>query len=310
VAAPPGFVALLMGDDIEFGRAPLYLYVGRKDPAGNFPARNGLRNGRLHVWVSDQGDRSPADWHGTGTQRHGRFVQIAARNDAGAGASGHDATGYLDDTTLREVAWQLGAFSFSRPEDLHANPAHPSEAVFASTGHGKLFPQDDWGTLYRIDMHFDAGADGFPTARATLRILHDGDDFAGQGIRSPDNLTWARDGMVYVQEDKATRRARFGGDTGVEASIWRIDPGRPADYQRIAVIDRSVLVPPGVRDTKAGRLGAWETSGIIDVSDQLDLPRPRLALLLTAQAHGLRGGPVGGKQALVEGGQLILLTRD
>lgn len=308
--APPGFVALLLGDDVEFGRAPLYLYVGRKDPAGDFPARNGLRGGQLFVWVANSGDLSPADWRGTGNRRDGRFVPLAARDPARAGERGHDAEGYRDDTTLREAAWGLGAFSFSRPEDLHTNPVNGRQAVLSSTGHGKVFPEDDWGTLYLVDVRFDSAADGLPQAVATLTILHDADDYGDAGIRSPDNLTWARDGMVYVQEDKATKRARFGGGSGIEASIWRLDPRQPEDYQRIAVIDRSVLVPPGVRDTKAGRLGAWETSGIIDISAQLDLPRPSLALLLTVQAHGLRGGPVGGNQALVEGGQLVLLTRD
>ena len=307
--APPGHVALLLGDDIEVGRAPLYLYVGRKDPAGDFPARNGLRGGQLSVWVANGGDSSPADWHGTGNRRDGRFVPIPARDPARAGKPGHDALGYRDDTTLRDAAWELGAFSFSRPEDLHTNPADGTQAVLSSTGHGKIFPEDDWGTLYRIDLRFVAEVSRLPGATATLTILHDADDYGDAGIRSADNLTWARDGMVYVQEDKATRRARFGSN-GIEASVWRIDPGNPADYQRIAVIDRSVLVPPGVRDTKAGRIGAWETSGIIDISGPLGVTPPGLALLLSVQAHGVRGGPVGGKRELVEGGQLVLLTRD
>ncbi|UCG73425.1 MAG: DUF839 domain-containing protein [Chromatiales bacterium] len=307
--APPGYVALLLGDDIEFGRAPLYLYLGRKDPAGDFLARNGLRGGRLFVWVADSGDLSPADWHGTGSRRDGQFLPLAARDPARAGERGHDVDGYLNDTALRKRAWALGAFRFSRPEDLHANPANGNQAVFASTGHGRLFPEDDWGTLYLVDVRFVSAANAWPRATASLAILHDADDFGDVGIRSADNLTWARDGMVYVQEDKATKRARFGGESGIEASVWRIDPARPADYQRIAVIDRSVRVPAGVRDTKAGRLGAWETSGIVDISDQIGVPSPGLALLLTVQAHGLRGGPVG-RQALGEGGQLVLLTRD
>ena len=39
---PDGHVALLLGDDLEFGRAPLYLWIGRKIPGGNFIERNGL----------------------------------------------------------------------------------------------------------------------------------------------------------------------------------------------------------------------------------------------------------------------------
>lgn len=307
VDAPPGYVALLLSDDIEIGRAPLYLYVGRRDPAGDFPAQNGLRDGELYVWVSEQGDRSPQDWNGTGNHRDGRFVSLPARDASQAGEPGYDALGYLDDTTLREAAWARGAFSFSRPEDLHAMPGDAKRLVFSSTGHGKLFPADDWGTLYRIDMRLAADRDDTVSAAATITILHDADDWGDLGIRSPDNLTWAGDGMVYVQEDKATKRARFGRDSGVEASVWRIDPTQADDYQRIAVIDRSVRVPAGVRDRKAGQFGAWESSGIIDIAPQLQQASP--ALLLTVQAHGLRGGPVGGRGELVEGGQLLLLSR-
>jgi hypothetical protein len=309
LVAPPGFVALLLGDDLQFGSAPLYLYVGRKDPAGDLLARNGLRGGRLHVWVADGDARSPADWRGTGGVRAGRFVPVPARDPRRAGERGHDALGYLDDTTLREAAWRVGAFRFSRPEDLHANPARGTQAVFASTGHGKVFAQDEWGTLYRIDARFDPVAESWPAVAATLTILHDGDDFGGRGIRSPDNLTWASDGMIYVQEDKATKRSRFAAGSTIDASVWRIDPQNPADYRRLAVIDRSVRVPSGVRDWKAVEFAAWESSGIVDISPQLGRGPDALVLLLTVQAHGLRGGPVGGREELVEGGQLLVLTR-
>jgi len=309
LAAPEGYVALLLGDDLEFGRAPLYLYIGRKH-GDDFLGRNGLRDGQLHVWVANGGERSPADWQGTGTVRAGRFVPLAARLASRAGDDGYDARGYLDDTTLREAAWELGAFAFSRPEDLHVNPDDGLQAIFASTGQGRSVPDDDWGTLYRIDLSFDAGAKGLPGVSAVLTIVHDGDDFGDRGIRSPDNLTWARDSMVYVQEDKATKLAKFGADTGIDASLWRIDPLNPDDYQRLAVINRAVPLPPGAVDKKADEFGAWETSGIIDLAGRLDLPPGQRAFLLSVQAHGLRKGPIGGRSELVEGGQLLLLTSE
>ncbi|MGI9331398.1 MAG: alkaline phosphatase PhoX [Gammaproteobacteria bacterium] len=307
VSAPEGYVALLLGDDIQFGRAPLYLYIGRKQ-GNDFLGRNGLRDGQLHVWVADGGEQSPADWRGTGTARPGSFVPLAARLDSRAGAKGYDARGYRDDTTLREAAWKLGAFVFSRPEDLHVNPTDGLQVIFASTGQGKSVPDDDWGTLYRIDLSFNPRAEGLPAVSAVLSIVHDGDDLGDRGIRSPDNLTWARDGMVYVQEDKATKLASFGADTGIDASLWRIDPRQPYDYQRLAVIDRAVSLPPGSVDRKADDFGAWESSGIIDVADRLDLPPGQQAFLLSVQAHGLSKGPIGGRRELVEGGQLVLLT--
>jgi hypothetical protein len=310
LAAPEGYVALLLGDDLEFGGAPLYLYLGRRQPDGDFAARNGLRDGQLYVWVADDGSAGPADWRGTGNRRDGRFVPISSREIARAGESGYDALGYRDDTTLRAAAFAAGAFRFSRPEDLHANPADPREVVFSSTGHGRAIPQDDWGTLYRLRAEFGAvDSSGWPVVTARLRILYDADDFGDTGIRSPDNLVWAVDGMVYVQEDKATRRARFGAISGREASVWRLNPDNPEDRQRIAEIDRFVLMPPGSADRKAGEFGAWESSGIVDISGPLGAWPDELVLLLSVQAHGLGGGAIGGRDGLVEGGQLLLLSR-
>ncbi|MEE4185787.1 MAG: hypothetical protein V2J12_08470 [Gammaproteobacteria bacterium] len=205
---------------------------------------------------------------------------------------------------LREQARRAGAFMFSRPEDLHTNPANPREVVFASTGHGKVFPADDWGTLYKIDIVIDAEK----PPRATLTILHDGDDFGDYGIRSADNLVWASDGLIYVQEDKATKLRPFGAQTGREASIWQINPARPTDYRLVAVIDRAAVWPGDARDIKASELGAWESSGIIDVSAQFGA-HDELLLLATVQAHSLRGGALGGVNDLFQGGQLLLLNR-
>ncbi len=301
--AADGQVALLLSDDLEFGAAPLYLWVGSKQPGGDLPARNGLSKGQLYVWVAAEGYRSPEDWHGTGATAAGSFVPVQTRDASQLGRSGHDRDGYLDDTVMRERARRLGAFMFSRPEDLHTNPANLSQVVLASAGHGKVFPSDDWGTLYLIDITVHAeGAD------ATLRILHDADDFGDYGIRSADNVVWASDGMIYVQEDKATKIRPFGSQTGRDASIWCIDPADPDDYRVIAVVDRSAVWPPDARDRRASELGAWESSGILDVSAQFGTG-DELVLLATVQAHSVRGGSLGGMNDLVQGAQLLLLSK-
>ena len=307
---PDGQLALLLSDDFDLGAAPLYLWVGRKVPGGTFPERNGLVQGHLHVWVADSGDRDPEAWHGTGTRRTGKFMRIAARDPQRSGQPGFDRSGYLDDTTLRAVARKRhGAFMFSRPEDLHTNPHNGRQVVFSSTGHGELFPSDDWGTVYLIDLGFDMADGTISGATAAISIIHDGDDFADSGIRSPDNLVWALDGMVYVQEDRATKRNTFGKASGREASVWRLDPAAPKDYERIAEIDRSVVLPADARDWLFFRLGAWESSGITDMSRQFGVWPDELVMLATVQAHSVKGGSIGGKRDLVQGGQLVLLVR-
>ena len=301
-----GHVALLLADDLEFGSAPLYLWIGRKVPGGGLLERNGLTQGTLYVWAAVDGHRSPEDWNGTGEIQDGRFVEMVTRDEKQAGRSGHDRDGYLDDILLREQARRAGGFMFSRPEDLDINPADPLQLVFCSTGQGRVYPSDDWGTVYRIDMRFEDGELDRPAARLT--ILHDGDDFGDYGIRNPDNVVWATDGMIYLQEDKATKLRPFGGQTGREASVWRLNPMQPDEYRLVAVIDRDVVLPLGARDTKKRELGAWESSGIIDVSEVFGAT-DELLLLTTVQAHSIRGGALGDRDDLVQGGQMLLMSK-
>ena len=68
-------------------------------------------------------------------------------------------------------------------------------------------------------------------------------------------------------------------------------------------------MPAGARDRKQGETGAWESSGIIDLSAVLERKPGELVLLADVQAHGVTDGPIGGAAALVEGGQLLLLSR-
>ena len=82
------------------------------------------------------------------------------------------------------------------------------------------FPADDWGNVYLIDIRFGPDPAGSLAAQARVRLFYDSDDMGDRGLRSPDNLVWASNGLIYVQEDRATKRARFGAVSGREASVW------------------------------------------------------------------------------------------
>lgn len=305
---PDGHVALLLGDDFFSGAAPLYLWLGRKNPQGNFLERNGLAEGRLYAWAAASAERTPQQWRGSGSQRQGRFIALAHRNGARPGTKGYDGAGYPDDTTLRHEAASQGAFLFARPEDLHANPADRRQIVFSATGQGEVYPADDWGNLYLAELRFPADPAGGYRPEADLTLLYDSDDTADRGIRNPDNLVWATDGNIYVQEDPATAHGRFGATSQREASIWQLSPAAPATPRRIAEIDRRAL-PPGTSDARAATPGAWESSGILDVSALFGAVPGELVLLATVQAHTVTDGPIGGAGALVQSGQLLWLTR-
>ena len=306
-------VAALVGDDR--GDAPLLLYVGEKQRGGDFLSRNGLAGGKLYMWVADDGSVSPADWNGTGATRRGTFVEVENYNSAAVGGSdpNFDELGFATQAYLDQQKADIGAFNFSRPEDLHTNPApgKGGQAIFASTGRNTTLNQgaDLWGTIYLIDVKINPGRIRTDNITADLTIVYDGDDAGLQfpdpdyGIRSPDNLVWADDGQVYVQEDRSV--GGFGGVSGEETSIWKLDP-KSGLVDRVGQVYRAG-VPADQVDTDPTDLGDWETSGIIDVTELFGAKGERL-LFFNVQAHSLRGGPIDSEN-LVEGGQFLFMSK-
>lgn len=303
-------VALLIGDD-RAGKH-LLMYVGEKNAIGDdsFLDRNGLAQGELYVWAANNGDLTPQQFNGTFESREGSWVKIDYYDSDKAGQPGYDALGFANQATQDGLAQAAGAFQFSRPEDVATNPADGTVAVMASTGRGSLFPADNWGTTYTIDTEFDSN--GNPIS-ADIKILYDGDDAgSGQftnpdfGLRSPDNLDWSDDGFIYIQEDRSTEKATFGGSSGEEASIWKLNPVT-GELTRIAQMDRSA-VPTDLNQTdrSPNDLGNWESSGILDVSDLFDLDDGKV-FVFDVQAHSLRDGTIAAAN-LVEGGQLAYLV--
>ena len=310
-------VGILIGDDRQ--GAPLLLYIGRKNALGDgsFLDRNGLAQGKVYTWVADSGDTTPEDFGRTGESRTGRFVEIDVHNPGAAGADNHDGMGYVSQALQDALSFGseemgvagAGAFHFSRPEDLAVNPANGRQIVLNSTGRGRLYPSDDWGTVYIIDI--DASR-----LTASVRVIYSGDDagngqFPGGpdfGLRSPDNLEWASNGYIYLQEDRSTSNAEFGGASGREASIWQLDPAT-GQLVRIAEVNRRAI-PVGAVDIDPTDLGDWETSGVLDVTSLFGFNT--LTLLVNVQAHSLRGDLMGGEDAnaqLVQGGQIVLLRQ-
>ena len=301
--------------------APLWLYVGQKNastveralphavgPANaTFLNRNGLLVGQLYYFVAENGVRTVAQFNGTGSTLRGDWKKIEVLDQAKAGERGYDPSGYKTGLTLRREAKAGGAFQFSRPEDVSTHPSIGTRAVLASTGRDTVFPgHDAWGTMYQIDVDLKG-------LKATLKILYDGDNAVGarfshpdEGIRNPDNLVWAGDGSIYVQEDKAKQRdPLFGSHSGQESSLWRLD-SLTGEVQRIARIDRSVVLPEGSTDNRPDAIGEWESAGILDVTHLFESRPGERVLLATVQAHTIRDGMIE-KRQLVEGGQLILL---
>jgi endonuclease I len=299
-------VAFVMGDDTQ--GSPLYMYVGQKNPAGNFIERNGLKGGQLYVWKVTNGDLTPQQFNGTGAVRAGTWVAIAARVPANANTTGYDALGYKNDSVLASEADALGAFSFSRPEDVSTSPTDGTILAFNSTGRGNLFAADNWGDTYIVDIDFT----NINAPTASVRILYDSDDRGGgqfatpeAGLRCQDNLDWADDGFIYIQEDQANQVGNFGA-AGFDTSIWRMDPNTGL-IKRVAMTDRENVLPLGSSDSAPTDVGNWESSGIVDVSTLFGEAAGTL-FIFDVQAHSVTNGLISSK-TLFEGGQLCFLER-
>ena len=305
-------IGMVIGDDRP--GAPLKLYIGDKNAVGDgsFLDRNGLKQGTLYVWKTRNGDDNPDQFGQTGEFRQGTFEAIEIFDASKANTPGYDAQGFATQETQDALSFGedgAGAFRFSRPEDLATNPRNARQIVFASTGNGEDYRNDDWGTVYIIDVIPN-------TLSANARIIYSGDDggdgqFPGGadfGLRSPDNVEWAENGLIYVQEDRATSNNVFGRASAREASVWELNP-QTGQLVRIAEINRS-FIPVGTEDTEPDDLGNWETSGVLDVTS---LFNSRFTMLLVnVQAHSMVGDLLGGRDIdseLVEGGQMLLLRK-
>jgi hypothetical protein len=336
-------VAFLIGDDR--GPAPLILYIGDKNAKndGSFLDRNGLGQGKLYVWVADDPSNAtdpieadPREFKGTNNSTVGKFVEIkyydpALANTAVDGPDsdtsiqnelGYDAQGFATQAQQDKLAADVKAFLFSRPEDVSTNPKDGTQVVLASTGRETIFDGvDTYGTTYRIDVDFNNINTGDISAK--IDILFDGNVTKDASLRNPDNLDWADDGKIYINEDRAATATIFAGTSKEEASIFRIDPSvadPSSTLTRIGQVDRSA-VPSGQTDPSPNDIGNWETSGILDVSTLFG-NAPGTQFVFDVQAHSLRDGTIitatnidgngdGTKtrqENLVEGGQLSFLT--
>jgi hypothetical protein len=336
-------VAFLVGDDRE--AAPLLMYVGEKDTCegAGLLERNGLSDGKLYTWVPDgeladtptftneDGEEvdddnapDPAGFNGTGNSQAGSWVELDYYRPDLAGSAvdtnddgeiqdelGYDELGFATQAQQDELAIDAGSFQFSRPEDVATNPEDGTQAVLNSTGRGGRYSGDNWGDTYKIDTEF--GDSGDPLT-GQIDILYDGDDagngqFQGSdfGLRSPDNLDWADNGKILIQEDRATFADEdFGGTSGEESSIWELDP-ESGKLTRIAQMDRSA-VPEGQTDPEPDDIGNWESSGVLDVSQLFD-EAPGTRFIYGVQAHSVEDGVIADAD-LVQGGQLAFLTTE
>lgn len=283
-------VAFLLGNDTPGGA--LYMYVGTKNPGGDFLARNGLSGGKFYAWAANSGDTT-AKTFASGT-RSGHWEAVAVRDATRANTSGYDAAGYKTADKLAIDADAVGAFSFARIEDIDRAPGYGNKFAFAVTGNADFDGGSNTaGMIHTILVNLSQ----LTAPTAAIKVIHNANTAIGRPIRSPDNVEWSADGWIYIQEDKA---APIFATSAAESSILRFNPVNGA-IERIATINRDAILPSTV-DQFATVEGAWETTGIIDVSAAFGKAAGTL-FLSNVMAHGVAAG------GLVERGQLVLIAK-
>jgi serralysin len=300
-------VAMLLGDDRSsttgnVGGAPALLWVGSKNASGDFLEQNGLKEGKLFAWVAnDASIRNASALNGNGSAADGRWVEVANRGVPNS--PGYDALGFATQAKLDELVQATGAFRFARPEDVATNPRNGTEAAFVTTGTsaGGLGNGNTQGAIYRFNFDF-SNADA-PTSRVT--VMYDGNkDTSTNRVRAPDNIAWAEDGTLWVNEDGTYD---FGTDpfNKSDGRIIRLELTNGVASSLLPAAELVHTLFPSTRDASPG-LGSWETSGIIDVSSLFGVA-PGTLFMTVVQAHGLRDGLISTLD-LVEGGQLLFLN--
>jgi hypothetical protein len=230
-------------------------------------------------------------------------------------------------------------FDFIRLEDIAydkrpnmSNVVYIADSGRATAGAANPLTTSTNGRIYK--MVLDPDDTGDPT-KAEISILVQGDDVATASfgdpaslneIHQPDNLETTPAGNLLITEDPSGNNnySLPAGAGKTTARLWKVPLNNPeAGKAPVLAVDQALdenanatLGAVDVDAAGAARLGAWESSGIVDASAAFGPG----AFFLTIQAHSYwvtkqAGpdllGPAGNGPDYFfkkEGGQLILLT--
>jgi hypothetical protein len=224
---------------------------------------------------------------------------------------------------LQKWSEDHGVFKFVRLEDMaYDKRAGQGNVVYiVDSGRGSAGAVADGkstnGRIWRMVL-----SKTDPTKVTSLRILIEGDDRevkTRSEIHQPDNIESTVNGLMITEDPGSSQQFSFTDSTQLndarrtEARIWQYRFATRS-LRVVARVDQSA--DEGTNDVDSstrGALGAWEASGIIDVSRWFGAGR----FLVTVQAHtlwvakdtpndgvGREGQPFTYKR---EGGQVLML---
>lgn len=348
-----GYPVLLSGDDSFNQVAPqsqLYAYIaGNADDVWN-------DEGDLWVFVADDPDINDYyDFRYDGTLSDGgtdpitgHFVQVPKNIATGKDQYGDDMlspdVGYplppSDGTWQRPPGagsgagidgpqWLLehygdtqGAFQFLRIEDIAYDRTDSNVVYLVDSGRGTAgSPAYGRSTNGRVwKMVLDPND---PTTVLSLSILIEGDNNPVKTlteIHQPDNIESTANGLLITEDPGSSQQFSSADQALPNATTARLWYYRFSDGLMFPVLEVDQSADEGPTDedaaSSAGPWGAWETSGIVDVSAMFGPG----TYLINVQAHSLfvdidntsapdNIGAAGSDwQFKREGGQLLLVT--
>lgn len=269
-------VAIATEDSPDTGESQLYMYQAETD--SDFMAGRG----QLYVFRAEIPAGSPRTRTAALVSKSrpvaGRFVPLYLAPGLPDGRRPEE---------LEQLAQRAGCLNFAKLEDAAPDRERSDSFYFVDSGAADWSdpvtgrPVTSEGRLYRVTLD---PAD--PTVVRRLDVVLDGDE--GDDLYRPDNLD-SDLRCLMIQEDPEVR--------GIHpARILRYD----VRTRRLDVIAECAERDTRERLLPSGTGGAWESTGIVDVSDIFGDD----TWLIAVQAHTIESPSFGGRGG---GGQLLLL---
>jgi hypothetical protein len=166
----------------------------------------------------------------------------------------------------------LKALKFGRVEDVDygkgSDASKAREVYFTVTGQNNTgvnadYSRSKYGRVYKLTL------DATDPAKGSLEVLLDGDDRNGvaKTFEDPDNIT-VTENYAYIQEDP-----NGYGDETHDAYIYQYNL-KTGELKPVLMIDHRRNEADAAKYNVGGtsKVGSWEISGLIDISDAIGIP--------------------------------------
>ncbi|QHV97754.1 hypothetical protein [Spirosoma endbachense] len=230
-----------------------------------------LENGTLYMMKRTDGNQKEMDMK-TGTKYPVEFARI------------DDHKTLTGDQINRKVN-DLKAIKFGRVEDVDygkgSDASKAREVYFtvtgqATTGVNADYSRSKYGRVYKLTL------DAADPTKGSLELLLDGDDRNGiaKTFQDPDNIT-VTENYAYIQEDP-----NGYGDETHDSYLYQYS-FKTGELKPVLMIDHRRTEADAAKYNVGGTSakGAWEISGMIDISDVIGVPN---TFSVGLQAHSWR----------------------